>query len=224
MVYRRLSERKADQDRTLLQRAWMTLVEAIEFIERADRESGMDVRQSPFEQICDAIDDGELRACWVDKAQPPRDGSGMLWTPDDPFLFIGYGRKKTFRLENGGEIHWRGRRWRKLLLSREDMGIFANGGPDNKTIKQLSLNDEGKKAIHEAIMAVYDLATQQGIKPPNKVEMRKLAQRWLEERRSVTAKALWIEQLLADARYNSRRGKAGATIKGCLLPVSQLRI
>jgi hypothetical protein len=230
MVYRRLSERKAEQARAALHREWMTLVEAIELIKRVDTESGIIVEQLPYEQICDAIEEGELRARWLDKSYPPRGGSGILWTPDDPSYFVPALRKRKLRFDNGGEIHWGGRRWRKLLLSREDVQrIFVQGKPGTesnppKELQQLWKNEAGIKAIHHAISTIYDLAKAQGVKPPNKVEMRDLARRWLEKHRGVTTHGLWIEELAADPQYSSRRRKPGATVKGRLLPVSELKI
>src|SRR5262249_47487428 len=145
----------------------------------ADADSKVEGNRSPYEQICDAIEDGELRARWLDETYPPRGGSGLLWVPDKPQNFIGVLRRRKVRLQNGGEIHWGGRRWRKLLLSREDMQrLFSSTGADNaasKDLGRLSKNAQGIEAIHEAISAVYDLADAQGVKPPNVREMRKLA-------------------------------------------------
>jgi hypothetical protein len=228
MVYRRLSERRAEQERAALECDWMTLSEGIEFVRHVDAKSKVEVEQSPYEQICDAIDDGELRARWLDQTFAPRGGSTLLWAPDTPQYFIGQLRKGKVRLQNGGEIHWGGRRWRKLLLSREDMRrIFASATSDNtenRKLRQLSNNAEGKEVMHEAISAIFELAEEQGVKPPNTIEMRKLALRWLEKHGGVTARALWIEELAADPRYNSRRRKPGVTVKGTLLPVSKLQI
>ena len=67
----------------------MTIEEAIEFIKRIDSKSGIEPKQKPFEQICDAIEECELGARWLDQAQPLRDGSTMLWLPDKPYNFVG---------------------------------------------------------------------------------------------------------------------------------------
>jgi hypothetical protein len=229
MVYRRLSERKAEQARAGLQREWMTLVEAIELIKRVDTKSGIMVEQLPYEQICDAIEEGELRARWLDKSYPPRGGSGMLWTPDDPSYFVPALRKRKLRFDNGGEIHWGDRRWRMLLLSREDMrrifdSIAASDSAPTKELQRLWKNEQGVQTIHEAILAVYNLAEEQGVKPPNVREIRGLVQRWLAKYRNATAPRLWIEERAADPRYHSRRGKPGVTLKGRLRPASELEI
>ena len=148
MVYRRLSDRKADKKRLALEREWMTLVEAIGSIKSIDSESETEARP-PFEQICDAIEEGELGARWLDRAPSPSDGSSMLWTPDEPISFVGHIRKKGFLPKNGGQIHWGRRYWRTLLLSRDDMCIFkpsASAGPtraSTQEIQQLSNNKSG---------------------------------------------------------------------------------
>ena len=149
----------------------------------------------------------------------------MAWIPDKPENYPL--RKRKMRLENGGEINWGRRRWRKLLLFREDMTrLFTVDSNSNatKSLRSLWKNEEGKREVHEAISAVYDPAEEQRIKPPNKVEMRKLAQRWLEKHRGASVHGAWIEELAADPQYNARRGKPGATVKGLLLPVSELKI
>jgi hypothetical protein len=231
MVYRRLSERRAEEERAALERDWMTLLEGIELIKHVDAESKVEVKRSPYEQICDAIEEGELRARWLDETPPPRGPRAWGIPLDKPQNFIGVLRRPKVRLQNGGEILCGhplepGRsRWRKLLLSREDMRrIVASARSDNAELRQLSNNAQGKEAMHEAISAIFDLASEQGVKSPNIVEMRNLASRWLEKHRGVTARASWIEELAADPRYNSRRGKPGVTVQGRLLPVSKLQI
>jgi hypothetical protein len=150
----------------------------------------------------------------------------MPWAPDTPYYFEGILWKRKFRLKNGGEIHWGGRRWRRLLLSREDMQrLFGGRETDNsanKKLKGLSKNDSDKELIHEAISAIYDLAEAQGIKPPNLREIIKPVQQWLSKHRGATAPGLWIQEFAADNRYNSRRGKLG--VRASLRPVSKLQI
>jgi hypothetical protein len=228
MVYRKLSERKAERGRAALQRDWMTLAEAIELVERTDAESGSTIKRSPYQQICDAIEDHELRSRWLDENRPWGRGSGILWPPDNPSYFVGELRKRRLRLDNGGEIHWGGRRYRKLLVAREDMQrIFGRAGAEHAPVTEfqpLSKNEPGMQAIHEAISAVFELAKEQEVKPPNVREMRELAQRWLERYRCVTAPAQWIEEAAGDLQYESRRGKPGKTVRGGLRPISELKI
>jgi hypothetical protein len=228
VAYRRLTERKAEQERAALQPDWMALAEGIEFVERMDARSGVEIKRSPYEQICDAIEDGELRSRWFDQTQPPRDRLGIAWIPDEPSYFVGELRKRRFRFDNGGEIHWGGRRWRQLFLSRKDMQrIFGRAETESAStteLRDLSKNEQGMKAIHEAISAVYDLAKEQGVKPPNVREMRELAPQWLRKYRGVTAAAQWIEEAACSPRYHSRRGKRGATVKGHARPISDLKI
>jgi hypothetical protein len=221
MVYRRLIDRQSEQQLAALKRDWMTLVEAIDVVKQLDAESAIKVEPSPYQQICDAIEDGELRARWLDEASPPRFGfpPGVAWIPDKPDNYAL--RKRKVRLENGGEIHWGRRRWRKLLLFREDMKrVFsATDG-----LRRLWNNEQGRQTMHEAISAIYDLAEAQGVKPPNVVEMREVACRWLAKHKGVSVHGLWIEQLASDPRYDARRVKPGATLKGRLRPVSELEI
>jgi hypothetical protein len=229
MVYRSQSERRAEQERAPLERDWMTLSEGIELIKHVDAESKVEVKQLPYEQICDAIEEGELRARWLEEIPPPR-GPSPLWAvpPDKPKYFVGELRRRKVRFQNGGEIHWGGRRWRKLLLSREDMQrLFGGMGSATSSIKKflpLSNNPQGIEVMHEAISAVYELAQEQRVRPPNLREIIKPVQRWLEKHRGVSAKGSWIAELAADERYNSRRGKPGVKVKGRLRPVSELQI
>jgi hypothetical protein len=186
------------------------------------------MQQPPYEQICNAIDDGELQARWLDETYPPRSHSGMLWWPDKPVYVINALRSQTVRLENGGEIDWGEGRWRKLLLSRQDMHrIFVSAGTDSNStteLRRLSKNSPGLEIMHEAISAIYDLAKQQGVKPPNVREIPELVQKWLAKHKGVTAPRSWIKGLAAEARYNTRRGKSGARVEGSLRPVSKLQI
>jgi hypothetical protein len=207
----------------------MTLAEAIELIKRVDSKTPVHGEQDPFQQICDAIEEGELRSRWLDPAKPPRDRSGLLWTPDEPYYSVGAFRTRRLRLDDGGEIRWSGRRWRKLLISREDMrSVFEEDRKNTperaEQLKPLSKNTSGYDAIHEAILAVFTAANEQGIKPPNVREMRLLAQQWLKKYGHKTAPMSWIEGLAGDKRYCSQRGKPGATVKGRLRPVSELKI
>jgi hypothetical protein len=226
MAYRRLSERQAEQKRAALERDWMTLLEGIELIKHVDAESKVEVKQSPYQQICYAIEDGELGARWLDQTR--RAASSMPLAPDEPYYFEGILWKRKFRHQNGGEIHWGGRRWRKLLLSRKDMQrLFGSAETDNnanKELRQLSKNYRGKKLMHEAISAIYRLAKEQGVRPPNLREISKLAPKWLTKHKGVTAKSSWIEELAANTRYSSRRGKPGVTVAGRARPVSELEI
>jgi len=227
MVYRRLSVRQAEQERAALERDWMTLLEGIELIKHVDAESKIEVPQSPHEQICDAIEDLDLRARWLDEAsRPPFGWSPLGWIPSKPEDFPL--RKRRVRLQNGGEIHWGRRRWRALLLLREDMKrLFSKASDDSgstKALQRISNNERGKQIMHEAISAIYDLAETQGVKPPNIVEVRKLAPRWLEKHKDIAVHTSWIEKLAADPRYQGRRGKSGVTLKGRLRPVSELQI
>jgi hypothetical protein len=225
MVYRRLSERQAEQARAALEGDWMTLVEGAEFVKRTD--ANIKQPPSPYEQIFDAVEDGELRGRWEDESFPPRGGFGssILWVPNNPNSLGLYKRK--FRLENGGEIHWGGRRWRKLLLSRKDMQrLFGDAGTNNgvkQEPRQLSYNDPGKEILREAISAIYGLAEEQEVKPPNLREIAKPVQQWLEKHKGVTAPGSWIEEQATDSRYKPRRGKPGARVRG-LRPVSDLQI
>jgi hypothetical protein len=229
MVYRRKSERRAEQERAALERDWMTLLEGIELVKHADAESKVGVTRTPYEQICDAIEDDELRARWLDESPPPR-GPSPLWglPPDKPKYFVGELRMEKVRFENGGEIDWGDGRWRKLLLSREDMQRLFGGAESAtssiKKLRQISKNPQGIEVMHEAISAVYELAQEQRVRPPNLREIIKPVQRWLEKHRGVSAKGSWIAELAADERYNSRRGKPGVWVKGHLRPVSELQI
>lgn len=224
MVYRPAIDRKADDLQSRLERDWMTLHEAVQFIQRAD--ANQEVQRSPFEQICDAIGDGELRARWLDPALPTRDG--LTPVPDEPSHFVDYMRAARVRLQNGGEIDWGDDRWRKLLLHREDMHVFgpATRGSTTQTekIEPLFKNEAGIAAIHEAISAVYDLAKAQAVKPPNVREVAPLVQRYLQTHKRKQAIDSWITELAGDPRYRSRRGKTGATVKGRLRPLSELKI
>jgi hypothetical protein len=226
MVYRRLRERQAEQERATLERDWMTLSEGIELVQRVDAESKVKEPRPPHEQIFDAIEDGELRARWLDEALPSRLGcrSSLSVPPDNPNS-SGL-RKRKFRLQNGGEMHRGGTLWRKLLLLRKDMQrLFGSAGSGSSSIKELrplSKNREGMRTIDGAISAIYDLANKQGVKPPNLREIIKPVQKWLAKYKGVTAKGSWIEQLAGEARHNSRRGKSGVMVEGRLLPVSEL--
>jgi hypothetical protein len=228
MVYRSQSERRAEQERAALERDWMTLAEGIDLIDHVDAEIDVKLKRSPYEQICDAIEDGELRARWPDRAFPPRSGSGLLWMEDTPQNFIGVVRKGKVRFQNGGEIHWGGRRWRKLLLSREDMqrlfGGVESATSSIKKLRPLSNNLQGREVMHEAISAIYELASEQGVKAPNLREIPKLAQKWLAKHKGAAAAGSWIGELAADPRYNSCRGKPGAKVSAHLRPVSDLQI
>jgi hypothetical protein len=104
MVYRRLSERRAEKELA----AWMTLSEGIELIRHEDAKNKEEVTQSPYEQICYAIEDRELRARWFDETR--RAASSMPLAPDTLYFFEGILWRRKFRLKNGGEIHWGGRR------------------------------------------------------------------------------------------------------------------
>jgi hypothetical protein len=210
----------------------MTLLEGIELIEHADGESKVEVNRSPYEQICDAIEDEELRARWLDETSPPRGPRAWGVPLDKPINFIRVLRRAKPRLQNGGEIlcgHplYPGRsRWRKLLLSREDMHrVFGSAGSASISVKKLSAlsnNARGIELMHEAISAVYDLAQEQGVKSPNLREIIKPVQKWLEKHGGLSAKGSWIQNLAADARY--KRGKAGVRVRERLRPVSELQI
>jgi hypothetical protein len=199
-----------------------------------DAGSKVEAARSPYEQICDAIEDGELRARWLDETPPPRGPRAWGIPLDKPQNFMGVLRRPKVRLQNGGEILCGhplkpGRsRWRKLLLSREDMQhLFGGAGSATSSIKKLRPlpnNPRGIEAIHEAISAVYDLAQEQGVRPPNLRKIIKPAQEWLEKHKEVSAKGSWIEELAADERYNSRRGKPGVRVGARLRPLADLRI
>jgi hypothetical protein len=234
MVYRRLSERRAEEKRAELERDWMTLVEATELVQRVDAVSKVELARSPYEQICDAIEDGELRARWLDETPPPRGPQAWGIPLDKPQNFIGVLRRPKLRLQNGGEIlcghplHPGRSLWRKLLLSREDMQrLFGSAGIAPTSIKKLrplANNPRSVEAIHEAISAVYDLAQEQKVRPPNLREIIKPVQEWLKKHKDVSAKGSWIENLAADERYKSRRGKPGVRVGASLRPLSDLQI
>jgi hypothetical protein len=234
MVYRRQSERREERERAALERDWMTLVEATEFIQRVDAGSTAEAAPSPYEQICDAIEDGELRARWLDETPPPRGPCAWGIPLDKPQNSIGVLRKPKMRLQNGGEIFCGhplepGRyRWRKLLLSHEDMQrLFGSAGGTTSSIKKLrplSNNPQGIEAIHKAISAVYDLAQEQGVRPPNLREIIKPVQEWLKKKKGASAKGSWIEELASDERYKLHRGKPGARVGAHLRPLSDLQI
>jgi hypothetical protein len=228
VVYHRVSDREAEKKLAALRIDYMTIQEAIEFIVRIDSESATEIKQDAFKQILDAMEDGELKARWLDQNHPRGYAGGALASPDEPIAYLI--RKKKFRLKNGGKVFYSllkgsdGSHWRTLLLSRKDMErIFKPSASPAATFRQLTYNVEGKRLIHEAITAVYKLADEQGVKPPNINEMRTLAQTWLEKYKDAQAKGAWIERLSKDPCYKSRRGKPGAT-RGRLRKVSELEI
>ena len=224
MVYRPLSERKAEQERAALERDWMTLNEAIELIESIDAESGVKAPPPPFDQICNAMRDGVLRARWLDEGPPIPPLRHMSGGPmyDNPHYYLAQVRTRPRRLATGGEIDWGDGWWRQLLLSREDMvRIFTLGMP-TKDLRQLSYNDEGKKIINKAISEVYDRANRQGVRPPNIKEIVDCTLQYLKKYIGVIVPAKWIEELAADDPHRQRRGKPGK--HSSLRPISELKI
>ena len=73
-------------------------------------------------------------------------------------------------------------------------------------------------------MAIFELARGQGVKPPNKVEMRGLAVRWLEKKHAVRAPCSWIDELTGDKLYAELFGKPGVRNNGRLRPIAELKI
>lgn len=93
-----------------------------------------------------------------------------------------------------------------------------------RRLKILRANPEGCALIHEAIEAVFSLAKEQAVKPPNVREVIKPVQTWLHMYRLSTAPGNLIETLAGDKRHQHRRRKRGATVAGRLRPVSDIKV
>ena len=118
MAYRRLADRKAEEERSRLDREWMTLPEAVSSVKESNPEKITPDHRSTINQIADAIKDEQLRARWRDEASLRGDVGPILRTPDLPLFSIG--RWRT-RIAAGGKVPWGKGRHRELLLHRADV-------------------------------------------------------------------------------------------------------
>jgi hypothetical protein len=91
-------------------------------------------------------------------------------------------------------------------------------------VKTLGANSKGRALIHEAIVAVFSLAKEQSVKPPNVIEIIKPVNNWLRKHRHSAAPGNLIQTMAGEERYDDHRGKRGVTVQGRLRPVSDLEI
>lgn len=126
MAYRRLAERRAERERAELERAWMTMPEAIKDVEVADSSPTKPPQRSAIDQICDAIEDGELGSRWRDQSPPVFIGA-LMPVNDHPIFSVPRWRE---RIGADGKITWGRNGTRELLLNRADMArLFRSSGP-----------------------------------------------------------------------------------------------
>jgi len=77
--------------------------------------------------------------------------------------------------------------------------------------------------IRKAIAVIYDLAEQQGVKPPNIKEIAPAVRKKLSAS-NLTASDLQIQKIAAEPEFKDRRGTPGKTIRGTLRAFSELEI
>jgi hypothetical protein len=98
-------------------------------------------------------------------------------------------------------------------------GMTAETEVSDSAPSKPSSNEE----IRKAIAVIYDLAQEQGVKPPNIKEIGPAVLKKLSVS-NLTASDLQIQKIAEEQKFKDRRGTRGKTVRGSFRPFSELEI